>query len=144
MVADKCAHLLKNINWEHLNLQYDFLRQLILKFIYLWLYWVFIATCGLSLVVMCRLIAVASLVCGAQALGVWASVVAACGLSTCSSGTLEHRLSSCGAWAELLQRMWDLPGSGVETVSCLGWDRFFATEEALKTVSRAVSGSQQN
>ena len=33
------------------------------------------------------LTAVASLCCGAQALGVWASVVAA------------HRLSSCGTWA---------------------------------------------
>ena len=37
--------------------------------------------------------------CGAQALGVRASVVVACGLSSCGSQALEHRLSSCGAQA---------------------------------------------
>ena len=37
--------------------------------------------------------------CGAQALGAWASVVVACGLSSCGSRALESRLSSCGAWA---------------------------------------------
>ena len=26
----------------------------------------------------------------------------------------EHRLSSCGAWAELLHGMWDLPRPGIE------------------------------
>ena len=52
----------------------------------------FVAVCGL-------LIAVASLCCGARALGARASVVAAHGLSSCGSRALEHRLSSCGAWA---------------------------------------------
>ena len=43
------------------------------------------------------LTAVASLVaCATRALGVWASVVVARGLSSCGSRTLEHRLSSCG------------------------------------------------
>ena len=37
--------------------------------------------------------------CGARALGLWASVVVACGLSSCGSRALERRLSSCGAWA---------------------------------------------
>ena len=37
--------------------------------------------------------------CGARALGVWASVVVACGLSSCGSRALERRLSSCGARA---------------------------------------------
>ena len=50
----------------------------------------FVAVCGL-------LIEVASL--GARALGAQASVVAACGLSSCGSQALEHRLSSCGTWA---------------------------------------------
>ena len=45
------------------------------------------------------LIAVASLVGGAQALGVWASVVVACRLSSYGSRALESRLSSCGARA---------------------------------------------
>ena len=43
--------------------------------------------------------------CGAQALGAQASVVVAC------------RLSSCGAWAQLLRSMWDLPGPGLKPVS---------------------------
>ena len=37
--------------------------------------------------------------CGAQDLGVQASVVVARGLSSCGSRALEHGLSSCGAWA---------------------------------------------
>ena len=37
--------------------------------------------------------------CGARALGTWASAVAARGLSSCGMRALEHRLSSCGAWA---------------------------------------------
>ena len=37
--------------------------------------------------------------CGARALGVWASVVVACRLSSCGLQALELRLSSCGAWA---------------------------------------------
>ena len=37
--------------------------------------------------------------CGAQALGARASVVVACGLSSCGSRALGHRLSSCGARA---------------------------------------------
>ena len=45
------------------------------------------------------LIAVASR-CGAWALGVQASVVAAHGLSSCSTQALEHAgFSSCGVWA---------------------------------------------
>ena len=35
--------------------------------------------------------------CGAPALGTWASVVVARGLSSCGSRALDHRLSSCGA-----------------------------------------------
>ena len=51
-----------------------------------------------------------------------ASVVAehglqARGLSSCGSRALEHRLSSCGARAQLLHRMSDLPGPGLEPVS---------------------------
>ena len=37
--------------------------------------------------------------CRAQALGTWASVVVARGLSSCGSRALERRLSSCGARA---------------------------------------------
>ena len=37
--------------------------------------------------------------CRAWALGVPASVVVACGLSSCGSRVLEHKLSSCGSQA---------------------------------------------
>ena len=85
-----------------------------MKFIYLFIYlflallglrccaWAFSSCCerGLLFVAVLRfLIAVASLCCGAQALGARASVVVARGLSSCGSRALERRLSSCGAWA---------------------------------------------
>ena len=71
-------------------------------FIYFWLRWVFVAVHGLSLVAAgatlrcgvwashCRGFSC----CGARALGVWASVVVARGLSSCGSWALELRLSS--------------------------------------------------
>ena len=55
--------------------------------------------------------------CGAWALGMWASVVAACGLSSCGSQVLECRLSSGGTQAYLLCGMWDLPRPGIEPMS---------------------------
>ena len=55
--------------------------------------------------------------CGAQALGTRASVVVAGGLSSCGPRALERRVSSCGAWAQLLRGLWDLPGPGHEPVS---------------------------
>ena len=45
------------------------------------------------------LIAVASLCFGPWARGARASVVVACGLSSCGLQALEHRLSSCGTGA---------------------------------------------
>ena len=55
--------------------------------------------------------------CGAQAVGTQDSVVVARELSSCGSWTLEHRLSSCGARAQLLCGMWDLPRPGLKPVS---------------------------
>ena len=55
--------------------------------------------------------------CGARALDMWVSVVVACGLSSYGSQTLEQRLSSCGAQAQLFRGMWDLPGPRLEAVS---------------------------
>ena len=49
----------------------------------------------------------------AWALGAWTSVAVACGLSSCSSRALEHRLSRCGTWAELLCGMWGFPDQGL-------------------------------
>ena len=70
--------------------------------------WVFIAVCGLSLVVASR--GYSSLWCAGFSLRLllllWStgsrcagSVVVARGLSSCGSQALEHRLSSCGAQA---------------------------------------------
>ena len=67
------------------------------KFIYLFIY-LFLAVLGLCCCV--RAFHCGSFsCCGARALGTWASVVVACGLSSCGSRALELRLSSCGARA---------------------------------------------
>ena len=68
--------------------------------------------------------------CGARALGAWASVVVARGFSSCGSWDLEHRLISCGAQAQLLRGMWDLPGPGIEPVSPALADGFLTTAPA--------------
>ena len=47
--------------------------------------WVFVAACGLSLVAASGLIIVVASRCSARALGTWASVVVACGLSSCGT-----------------------------------------------------------
>ena len=59
-----------------------FIYLFIYLFIYFWLCWVFVDARGLSLVAVSR-----GFSCGAWDLGMWASVVVACGLS------------SCGTWA---------------------------------------------
>ena len=54
---------------------------------------------GYSFIEVCRLLTAVASRCGAQALGVRASVVVARGLSSCGSRAPEHRLSSCGTRA---------------------------------------------
>ena len=66
--------------------------------------------------------------CGAQARG-------HSGFSSCGSWTLEHRLGSCDAQAELLQGMWDLPIPGIEPPSPALAHRFFTTEPPGKPSS---------
>ena len=63
---------------------------------------------GLLFIVVRGLLTVVASHCGAQALGVRASVVVAC------------RLSSCGAWAQVLRGMWDLPEQG-SNLCALHW-----------------------
>ena len=70
-------------------------------FFYFWLHWVFVAVRGLSLVVVSR--GYSSLWCAGFSLW-WLlslqSMGSRCvGFSSCGSWALEHRLSSCGAWA---------------------------------------------
>ena len=64
-----------------------------------------------------------------------ASVVSACGLSSCGSWALEHRLNSFGARAQLLHSMWNLSGPGIEPVSPALAGRFFTTEPSGKPLS---------
>ena len=89
-------------------------------FFFFWLHWVFVAVHGLSPVAASggySLLQCAGFsCCGALALGMQASVVVARGLSSCGSRVLECRLSSCGARAQLLRSMRDLPGPGLKPV----------------------------
>ena len=71
------------------------------------MHWVFVAACGLSLVSESEGSSSLSstgfslwwlFCCGAWALGAWASVVSAQGLSSGDFQFLEHRLSGCGTW----------------------------------------------
>ena len=64
--------------------------------------------------------------------GVWASVVAACRLSKCTSQVLEHRLSSCGIGAYLHGSMWDLAGPGIQPLSPALAGRLFTAEPSGK------------
>ena len=84
-------------------------------FIYLfWLCWVFLAAGGLSLVVASG--GYSSLRCVGFSLR-WLLLLRSTGSSSCGSRAVEHRLSSCGARAQLLRGMWDLPRPGLEPVS---------------------------
>ena len=82
-----------------------------------------------SVIVVCGLlIPAASLIVEHGRSGTRASVVAACGLSSCSSQILEHGLNSCGTQASLLCRRRGLYGSEIKPVSPTLADRFFTTE----------------
>ena len=48
---------------------------------------------------------------------------------------LEHRLNSCGPWAELHCGAWDLPGPGIEPASPALAGGFFTTEPPGKSLS---------
>ena len=90
---------------------------------------------GYSLVAVDKLlISVAPLVAElTQALGAWALVAAACGLSRGGSWALEHRHSRCGTQAYLPSGMWDLPRPGIEPMSPVLAGRFFTTEAPAKS-----------
>ena len=92
------------------------------------------ASRGCPLVAVCRLfIAVASLVAELRLKGAWPSLVAALGLSSCSSWVLDHSLS-CGAWAEFLHGMWGLSRSRIQHVSPALAGEFFTTKPSVSPV----------
>ena len=102
------------------------------KFIFIyffWLCWVFVAAGGLSLVAASR--GYSSLRCVGFSLR-WLLLLRSTGsrrmgFRSCGSRALERRLSSCGARAQLLRGMWDLPGPGLEPVSPALAGRFLTT-----------------
>ena len=87
--------------------------------IYLWLRWVFVAACRLSLVaarggyslLQCTGFSLQRL------LLLRSTGSRGTGFSSCGLRALEHRLSSCGARASLLCGMRNLPRPGLEPVS---------------------------
>ena len=95
--------------------------------IYCWLHWVFVAVCGLSLVA----VSWSSLhcgeqashcgafsCCGSEALGAWASTVAALRIRSCGSWTLELMdFNSCSAQAQLLWSTWNFPRSRIRPMA---------------------------
>ena len=106
-------------------------RKIFLKylFIYFWLCWVFIAACGLSLVVASR--GYSSLWCVGFSLR-WLLLLRSpgsrhAGVCSCGSRALEHRFRSCGSRASLLCGMWELPGPGLEPLSPALAGRFLTT-----------------
>ena len=76
---------------------------------------------------------------GFSCCGAWASVVMACGFSSCGSQALEAKVNSCGAWAKLLWGMWDLPRPGIEPVSPALAGGFFTTEPPGKPARRILN-----
>ena len=88
---------------------------------------------GLLFVAVSVLLTVVASRCRAQALGTWASVVVALGLSSCGLQALQWRLSSCGTRASLLCGMWDLPELGIDAVSPALAGGFLTTEPPGKS-----------
>ena len=75
------------------------------------------------------LVVAASLVVGHRLWSLPASVVAVCGLSSCASWALEHRINSCGTRASLLRGMWNLPRPGIKPMSPTVAGEFLTTEQ---------------
>ena len=118
-------------------------------FIYFWLRWVFVAAHGLSLVA--ESWGYSSLRCAGFSLW-WLLLLRSAGsrhagFSSCGSRALEHRLSSCGARAQLLRDMWDPPRTGLEPVSLVWAGGFFTTAppgKSLLTDSLSLSCSNKS
>ena len=106
--------------WAVINVyiqDFFFSFKVIYLFIYFWLRWVFVAARGLSLVVASG--GYSSLQCTGFSLW-WLLLLR-------STGSRHAGFSSCGAWAQLLRGMCDLPGPGLEPVSPALAGRFSTT-----------------
>ena len=65
---------------------------------------------------------------GAWALGLMGFRSCSHGLRSCGPQALEHRFSSCGTWAWLLQSMWDIPRPAIKPMSLALAGGFFTIE----------------
>ena len=113
------------------------LNQYIFKFIYLfifWLCWVFVAVHGLSLVAASG--GYSSLWCVAFSLQ-WLLLLR-------SPGSRRPAFGSCGAQAQLLRSMWDLPGLGLKCVSPALAGGFLTTVPPGKSLNQYFLGHHLN
>ena len=68
----------------------------------------------------------------------WYKGLSLWGFSCCRERALEHRLSSCGAGAQLPCGMWNLPGSGIEPTSPVLTGVFLTTRPPGKSKTRVL------
>ena len=106
-------------NWAFVSYQ-------VWKSWFIWQWWVFMATCRLSLVSVRRGYSLVAASRGYSLVSVHAGFSLKCllwlqstalghkGFSSCGSWALKHRLSGWDAQDRLLCSMWDLPGPGIE------------------------------
>ena len=73
-----------------------------------------------------------------QLLLLWSTGSRCTGFSNCGTRALERRLSSYGAWAQLLHGMWDLPGPGLKPLSPALAGRFLTTAPPEKPLSHRI------
>ena len=102
-----------------------------------WLHWVFITACGLSLVSVSR--GYSSLRCSGFPLWwlllLWSMGSRHTGFSSCGSQALVDRLYSCGTWAQFLQGMWYLPRLGINLEYPALTGRFLTTGPPGKSLT---------
>ena len=129
--VDLLVWVVTSVVFLHVMSHFDSFPHSILffKFIYLWLHWVFVAVHGLSLAAASG--GYSSLWCTGFSLW-WLLLLQSMGsrhtgFSSSGLRALEGRLSSCGAWAQLLHGMWDLPRPGIEPMSPALAGRFLTT-----------------
>ena len=107
-----------------------------MKFFFIFIYlllWVFVVALRLSLVVASGGYSLVAVVLGllipVACLAVEHELYGAEALAVVAK---EHRLSSCGQWAQLLCSMWNLLGPGIEAMSPGLAGRFLTTESPGK------------
>lgn len=112
--------------------------------LYVWLCWVFVAMCRLSLV------AASGGYSSSHGLLVWgllpnqkstelqSTSSGRTGFGSCDPRALERRLSSCGAGAQLLCGLWGLPGAGIEPVSSALTSGFLSTGPPGKSSALSI------